>query len=263
MIGLGTYAFFWQWSWRASQPLSLTAMLRRTRAAGVGLFQICDYPPLLDLDAVGLGKLREESQDLGIALELGARGVGEATLRRLLDIAEALDARLVRSMVNGPDGRPTLREAERSLRAALPAYRDAGVTLALETYEQVPSAQLVRLVEAVGSESLGICLDPANCVAALEHPRDVVERCAPYTVNVHVKDFAFTRREGLVGFTLAGAPLGTGLLDYRHLDAAVRRRAGLTRIVEHWVPWQGTYERTARLEQEWTEASLTYLKETT
>ena len=40
-------------------------------------------------------------------------------------------------------------------------------------------------------------------------PRDVVGRCAPYAVNVHVKDFEFTRRDALVGFTLAGAALGS------------------------------------------------------
>ena len=59
-----------------------------------------------------------------------------------------------------------------------------------------------------------MCLDPANCVAALERPRDVVAATAPYVKNWHVKDFAFTRQAGWVGFNLAGCPLGEGLLDY-------------------------------------------------
>lgn len=61
----------------------------------------------------------------------------------------------------------------------MPAYESAGVSLALETYEQLSSRDLVTLVEAVGSPNLGICLDPANCVAALEHPKAVIDRCAP------------------------------------------------------------------------------------
>ena len=69
--------------------------------------------------------------------------------------------------------------------------------------------------------ALGICLDPANCVAALENPRQVVELGAPHTANIHVKDFAFTRSDGWVGFNLVGAPLGEGLLDYDHLLATV------------------------------------------
>ena len=51
MIGLGTYAFFWQHSDRVDEPLSLTGALEATRAQDVGLFQICDYAPLLLMTA--------------------------------------------------------------------------------------------------------------------------------------------------------------------------------------------------------------------
>ena len=43
-IGLGTYAFFWQWHQTAETPLSLTGMVDRTADLGVGVFQVCDYP---------------------------------------------------------------------------------------------------------------------------------------------------------------------------------------------------------------------------
>ena len=89
----------------------------------------------------------------------------------------------------------------------------------------MPTADLVALVERVGSERLGICLDPANAVAGLELPQDVVERCAPLTRNIHVKDFAFARQDGWVGFTYGGAPLGEGLHDYPRLLATVDARA--------------------------------------
>ncbi|HWH98028.1 MAG TPA: TIM barrel protein, partial [Pseudolysinimonas sp.] len=179
-----------------------------------------------------------------------------------LDLAEVLAASVVRSMLFTPAARPTLADAERMLRTALPKYEGAGVGLALETYEQVPSADLVSLVEAIGSPSLGICLDPANCVAALENPRDVVERCAPYVVDIHVKDFAFTRQAGWVGFELAGAPLGTGLLDYDHLVRTVDPAGrGISRIVEHWVPWQGDLAATVAIEDDWTSRNIRYLKE--
>jgi 3-oxoisoapionate decarboxylase len=45
-IGLGTYAFFWQWHDTAENPLTLPAMIDRTADLGVSLFQICDYPLL-------------------------------------------------------------------------------------------------------------------------------------------------------------------------------------------------------------------------
>jgi len=164
-------------------------------------------------------------------------------------------------MINTADHRPTREEAVRMLGQSTPAYEQAGVTLALETYEQVPVRELVGIVDAVDSPNLGICLDPANCVAALEHPRDTIELTAPRVANVHVKDFAFTRQSGWVGFSLVGAPLGNGLLDYDHLTQTVQPdRRGISQVVEHWLPWQGDSLTTANTEDQWTLHNLDYLR---
>ena len=247
LIGLGTYAFFWQHSELAPERLDLTAMLERSHALGVGLFQICDYAPLEQLDVAALADLAAQARDLDITLELGTRGIGTQHLDRYLAMATAVGATTVRSMVNTATEKPTLSEAEAALSEALPAWKGAGVALALETYEQISSTDLVSIVESVGSPSLGICLDPANSVAALENPRDVIDRTASYVKNIHVKDFQFTRRGGWVGFTLEGAPLGTGLLDFDYLIDTVRpAERGINLIVEHWLPLHDTLEETVR-----------------
>lgn len=266
-IGLGTYCFFWQHQatlpdGSTATPIGLDEMLRRSAALGAEVFQICDYAPLLGYSAAELRDLRALADDLGLPLELGTKGVAPEHLATFLSLAETLGAPLVRSMLFAPDSRPTLTEAERMLRTALPAYEAAGVDLALETYEQVSSTDLVNLVETIGSERLGICLDPANTIAALEHPRDVVERCAPYVTNIHVKDFAFSRQSGWVGFELASVPLGEGQLDYDHLVRTVDPDArGISRIVEHWVTWRGDLAAAIATENDWTTRTLATLKE--
>jgi len=261
MIGLSTYAYFWQHSSLAEHPLTLADMLQLTRDEGVELFQICDYAPLLGYTAAELRDLRVLADDLGITLELGTRGVLPDHLASFSRLAETLGATMVRSMINTADHQPSLAEAESLLRTALPAFEAAGVTIALETYEQVQSRDLVSLIEAVGSPSLGICLDPANSVAALESPREVIDRCAPYVANIHVKDFAFTRRGGWVGFTLEGAPLGTGLLDYDYLLETVSpNERGINQIIEHWLPLGETIEATIALENTWNTSNLQYLR---
>lgn len=261
MIGLSTYAFFWQHSNLAPAPLSLGDMLRSTRDQGVELFQICDYAPVLSYSAAELRELRVLADDLGIGLELGTRGVAPDHLTSVLGLAEVLGATTVRSMINTAEYQPTLTEAESLLRTVLPAYEAAGVTVALETYEQVQSHDLVSLIEAVASPNLGICLDPANSVAALENPRDVIDRCAPYVANIHAKDFAFTRRGGWVGFTLEGAPLGTGLLDYDYLLEKVNpAERGINQVIEHWLPLGDTIDGTIALEKTWNSSNLHYLR---
>ena len=257
MIGLSTYAFFWQISDRAEAPLGLAELLVRTRELGGQVFQICDYLPILAYSTTQLADLKKHADELGVVLELGTKGIKPEHLADYLRMADLLGVKVVRSMVTAPDHRPSLAEAEVLLRQSMPSYEASGVTVALETYEQLNSAELVALVENVGSSSLGICLDPANCVANLEHPVDVIDRCAPYVANLHVKDFAFTRRGGWVGFTLEGAPLGSGLLPYDYMIEKVNPEArGINSVVEHWLTWQDDFAKTRRIENEWNVHNL-------
>ena len=104
---------------------------------------------------------------------------------------------------------------------------------------------------------IGVCIDPANTVSLLEDPREVVELAAPFAVNMHVKDFAFSRSDGAIGFVLAGAPLGEGLLDYAHMLRHIRpSERGITQVVEHWLPWQGSEQATVEMELAWSRRSL-------
>ena len=264
MIGLGTYAFFWQHSDLVPEPLSLVGAFEATKDLGVDLFQICDYAPLDSMDDAEITDAAAAARDLGLTVELGTKGIEPDRLARYLDLAGAFDAGLVRSMLYSPDTRPTLTQAEEWLRGALPGYEASGIDLALETYEQVSTADLVDLVARIGSERLGICLDPANVVARLEPPRDCVVATAPHVKNIHVKDFAFARQPGWVGFTYGGAPMGEGLHDYPHLLETVRpRERGINEVVEHWLSWQGDAATTVRTEREWTRRTIEYLRSTT
>ncbi|NLP83329.1 TIM barrel protein [Microbacterium sp. CFH 90308] len=261
MIGLGTYAFFWQHSDQVPQPLSLVGAFTATKELGVDLFQICDYAPLETMTDRELADAAAAARELGLRIELGTKGIEPERLERFLAVAELFDAKLVRSMLYSPDTRPTLDQAEEWLRVALPRFEASGVDLALETYEQIATADLVGLIERIGSERLGVCLDPANVVARLELPRDCVAATAPYVKNIHVKDFAFARQAGWVGFTYGGAPMGEGLHDYTHLIETVRpRERGINEVVEHWLSWQGDAETTIRTEREWTRLTVEYLR---
>ncbi|MGO1770249.1 MAG: sugar phosphate isomerase/epimerase family protein [Microbacterium sp.] len=263
MIGLGTYAYFWQHSDRAPEPLSLIGAFEDTRSQGVGLFQICDYAPLEQMTDAELRDAAAAARDNGLDIELGTKGVVPEHLARFLRIAEIFDARLVRSMVRGPDSHPSDAEAATWLRSSMRDFERAGVTLALETYEQVATPELAALVTSVGSDAIGLCLDPANVVARLEAPADCVRVAAPHVRNVHVKDFAFARQSGWVGFTYSGAPMGEGLHDYPHLLEIVRpRERGINEIVEHWLPWQSDAATTITTERAWTRQTLDYLRST-
>jgi 3-oxoisoapionate decarboxylase len=260
-IGIGTYSLFWEFSERNPAPLSIAGMIDRASELGCDVFQICDDPRVEELDAHALRELGERAESLDVDLELGTRTIARSHLARYLDIAEALGARTLRSMIQTQEISAGPEAAVTELRATLPRLESSGISLALETYEQVATATLLRIVESLDTSSVGICLDPANCVSALEHPRDVVESCADRTVNLHVKDFAFARQDGWIGFTLSGAPLGEGLLDLDHeLSAVYAQGRSPSAIVEHWLPWQEDLATTLAAERDWTDRTLSALR---
>ncbi|WP_172191516.1 sugar phosphate isomerase/epimerase family protein [Actinomyces faecalis] len=263
-VGIGTYALFWEWNERCPHPLGIEAMIDWAKELGCDVFQICDDPRIEDYDDQGLDAVADRARSLDVELELGTRGTGLEHLSAYVRRAQRLGVRLLRSMVQATEVAGGLEPVVDRLRRLVPVLEAADVTLALETYEQVPTDDLVRVVRAVDSERVGICLDPANCVSALETPDSVMAKTSGLVTNLHVKDFAFTRNEGWVGFLYAGARLGEGLLD---LDAEIQAVYGdsgaggsdpdrPSAVVEHWVPWQGDIETTIALERSWTETAV-------
>lgn len=270
LLGLSTYAYFWRTSDRVPEPMTLDDAMRDAATHdGIDLFQICDHLPLDEASDERLAAIRALADDLGLTLEVGTRGTHPDHLARYLHVARALGATLVRSMWTNGDDQPDGAETERRLRAALPAYEQAGVTLALETYEVVATNDLVAVVEAIGSDHLGICLDPANTVARLEQPAEVVASTAPYVKNWHVKDSGFTRSPGWVGFQYTGVPIGTGVVDHAGIRAVIDPDArGINRVIEFWLPWQDEAlgntgdpaQSTTRTEAAWTEHTIEYIR---
>ncbi|MCW5952995.1 MAG: sugar phosphate isomerase/epimerase [Propionibacteriaceae bacterium] len=260
--GLSTYAYSWRMHPDNPRPFGLADVLESAAALDVPLVQVCDQPALDDGDTELTRGLAALATELGLELELGTKGVEVRHLCQFLELADLTSARFVRSMLSSPRGTPSVAEAIAGLRTVAPDFERAGVTLGLETYEQFSTAQLLEVIEAVGSPAVGVCLDPGNTVARLEHPTEIVRRTAPYVVNLHVKDFAFSRREGAIGFNLAGAPLGSGLLDYDTMvDELERHGRVVNQIVEHWLIRQETLAETCATEEEWVQGSLVFLRQ--
>lgn len=245
-VGLSTYAYHWR------RP-SLSDMLDDVARLGGEVLQICDWPELEDTSRSERRALSEQAASIGIELEVGTRADSVNDVRQYLSYCEDLEAHLLRVLPA-----PALVAAD-AMGDLLPACEAAHVTLALETYESVPTQDLLALVTRLDHPRLGICLDPSNCVAALEPPDRVIAQLGPHTVNIHVKDFLFRRREDQIGFRLVGCPLGDGMLDLGALlRAAHDSPADCNAIIELWLPHSG--ERTNELEARWSEASLDRLR---
>ncbi|MFF3566616.1 sugar phosphate isomerase/epimerase family protein [Nocardia jiangxiensis] len=97
------------------------------------------------------------------------------------------------------------------LHTLAPIARDLGIHINLETHEEITSFELVRIVEAVGPDVLGITFDTGNVVQRLEHPTWAARRLAPYVRQTHIKDYDLVRvPDGLDGQL---RPNGDGVVD--------------------------------------------------
>ncbi|GAA4357879.1 sugar phosphate isomerase/epimerase family protein [Microbacterium rhizosphaerae] len=113
-----------------------------------------------------------------------------------------------------------LAATERFLHRLAPILRDSGVHLNLETHEEITTFELVRLVESVGPDVLGITLDTANVLVRGEDPTAAARRAAPYVRSTHIRDAAlFFRPDGIARIL---QPVGEGVIDWALLLEPLR-----------------------------------------
>lgn len=81
-----------------------------------------------------------------------------------------------------------LKATESLLKKLAPIARAEGVHLNIETHEEATTFEIVRLVESVGPDVVGIVFDSANVLQRTEHPVFAAKRVAPYVRQTHIKD---------------------------------------------------------------------------
>jgi sugar phosphate isomerase/epimerase len=112
-----------------------------------------------------------------------------------------------------------LRATQEFLLYLSPFLRDVGCRLNLETHEEVTIPELVRLVEAVGPDVLGLCMDTANILARAADPAEAGRRIAPYVHMMQAKDAIVTFVED--GLQRQVRPCGEGVVDWAGLLPAL------------------------------------------
>jgi 3-oxoisoapionate decarboxylase len=264
-IGIGSWTYGWAVGVKGypppAKPLTALDLLSRAHDFGIGLVQIADNLPLDLLTESQLAELKQRAAEWHIDLEIGTTGVRPEHLLRFLELAQYLEARLVRSLLSDIHSRPDLSQAAAWLREALPAFEAANVCLALENYEMYTSGELAGLVREIDSPCLGVCLDTVNSLGRLETPALVVGELAPFVRSLHVKDFAIARVESRMGYHVTGCPLGEGMLNVDWLLDQLRAAGSVPNmIIELWTPYCGSVEKTIDLEQEWAARSVQFLK---
>jgi sugar phosphate isomerase/epimerase len=219
-------------------PLKLDAFgqLDWTRAHDFDGIQLGSMDSLSGGDVGRLREVRSHADRLGLYTHVSvgtcnpvSAGQPEedlvAALGGTIGLAAQLGWRELHGVLGGPRERyelPTpwtqqLEASARVLTALSPVLRAHACRINLETHGDVTTFELVRLIESVGADVLGICLDTANVVLHGEHPLSAARRAAPFVHLTHCKDaIVFFVDRGLRRQTL---PPGSGMIDWAALAA--------------------------------------------
>jgi sugar phosphate isomerase/epimerase len=240
---------------RASKlgPLGVLDQAADNGFAGVFFRTVLDLSPTLD--AAELAGIRARADERGLYLEVGlgkvnpfntaeapdvrALGGGDYVrgMTRMIDACREIGCTELwadtanyqryewgifandrfRTDVTWPD---QLAATERFLHRLAPILRERGCRIDVETQEEITTPELVRLIEAVGDDVLGITLDLANVVVRGENPMDATRRAAPYVHLTHIRDVALTFRP--YGLERDIRACGDGVIDWFEVLTALR-----------------------------------------
>jgi 3-oxoisoapionate decarboxylase len=273
-LGINTYTYMWSIGFqganpaypdraaRPAAPLTALGLLEKARELGIHLVQTGPNLPLDRLPESELERFIRAAREWDIALELGTRGLDPAHVVRQVTLAKRLGVTLIRTL---PEiGGQYAREARQLLPALAelrPVLERDGIRLAVET-GRLPAAELKAVLDEIDSPLIGVVLDTVNSLAVPEGWKDVARALAPHTMCLHYKDFVIKRAWHMMGFICEGTSSGQGQVDARWLlETLTASPYDFNVIIELWPPEQASLEDTVRLEHQWAEKSVPYLRQ--
>lgn len=263
-LGISSYTFGWAVGVNGqepAQPLNEIDLLGKAHEFDVSLLQIGDNLPLETFNSARLRDLAKEAAKSGIELEVGARHLTLERLYLYSEICQTLGASLLRFVIDDDDYHPTSKEVTSILLEAAPQLEKSGITLGIENHDRFPAQVLREIIEEADSDFVGVCLDTANSLGAGEGLNEIVPLLAPYTVNLHAKDFTIARHAHKMGFIVNGAPAGKGMMNLPFaLEALKPYQRCRSLILELWTPPEDSLAATIEKEAQWARQSVEYLK---
>ncbi len=252
---LGLSSFIYRYAIRGvpgmAEPLTAAELLTRAKALGLETVQFCENLSLATLTTAEREDVLRGSRRLGVAIEVGTRGIEVAKLLEHVDLAAKAGSRTLRLVLDATD----LDLIAERLRPVLRHCQEREVVLAIENHFDLRSAALAELIRRLDSRWLGVCLDTANSTGHLEAPMETLAALGPYVVQVHLKDYSVEKAP--IAYRITGRPLGQGWLDPAAiLRAVVGRGLAPDVFLEQWMEPEESSEATLAKEQDWVEASV-------
>jgi len=109
-----------------------------------------------------------------------------------------------------------IKETARFIKNLRPVLEEYGCRINIENHGET-TFEVLQVVEAVGPDICGVCLDTANTLVNAEDPVLAAKRVAPYTHLTHAKDAIIYFSDH--GVSRQGKAPGNGIVDFENILA--------------------------------------------
>ena len=92
----------------------------------------------------------------------------------------------------------------------LPYLEDYQIKLAIENHQDLDSHDLVKIIDKLNSEYIGVNFDIGNAFSTLEFPIDFAKRIGDRIILINLKDYKIKKSRN--GFRLIQCPFGHGIV---------------------------------------------------
>ncbi len=102
-LGISSYTYTWSigvGKQKPSAPIGPLGLLLKAKELGVNLVQLADNIPLYQWTEEELREFKHRAQEMGIGLEVGARGLTPERLTRYIHIAKILESPFLRFVID-------------------------------------------------------------------------------------------------------------------------------------------------------------------
>ena len=263
-LGISTYSFPWRIGTKnfpPPMPFRPHELLQYAAARNIRFVQFGDNYPLHLLNGDELHQLKLQADQLDLRIQVGGKKLTVENVLSYIPIALAMETDFIRIIIDDDNYYPSVDSVIEIINKLLPHLQRSNLVLAIENHDRFPVLSLKSIITSTDSVHVSICLDTANSLGAGEGLGEVLSVLAPYTVNLHIKDFVIKRVNHKMGFRVSGCTAGDGILDIPSLIREINKHGRCNAaILELWSDPQSTIEETIEKEKESVEKSIQYLK---
>lgn len=241
------------------KKMTMTEFLEKARGFGVDGVSL-ETCFLESFDKSYMAELKAQLDEYGFdrvfawghpdGLEGGKNEEEFEAMKKLIPSAKLIGAKVMRVtgsslMFRHENHQDQIERLVKMFREAIKIAEDNDVMLAVENHIDFTAAEILQIVERVGSDKFGVNFDTGNFLRLLDDPVEGMKKLAKYTLAVHLKDLQVNTVEARPNdwFFFSGVPVGQGIVDNQTL-VNILNKAGfegfLAVEIDHpHIDWRG------------------------